>query len=294
MPERALIGSPPARPRPADVAAAAQLACVLEVSAEKPGNITPSHDFGDTTYEDMVRSAIALGPEVGRAGERGVGATVLAMVRASRAASRANTNLGIALLLAPLARAALSAAEGEGLRSRLAAVLAGLDLDDARAAYEAIRLADAGGLGERPEQDVRDEPTVGLREAMADAAPRDRVAGEYASDFAVTFETGVPALARALEDGLGPRDAVVELFLVLLGAYPDTLIARKEGDRQAAGVSARAARVLAAGGPRSEAGRRGLAELAGALRDQRNRLNPGTTADLVAATLFVALLEGRL
>ena len=87
--------------------AAAQLACVLEASAEKPGNITPSHDFGDTSYEDMLRSGIALGPELGRAGERGVGETVLAAVRASRDAAGANTNLGIALLLAPLARAAL-------------------------------------------------------------------------------------------------------------------------------------------------------------------------------------------
>ena len=53
---------------PESVAGAAQLACVLEVSAEKPGNITPSHDFHDMSYEDMLRSAIAIGPELGRAG----------------------------------------------------------------------------------------------------------------------------------------------------------------------------------------------------------------------------------
>ena len=50
---------------PDSVAGAAQLACVLEVSAEKPGNVTPSHDFDDTSYEDMLRSAIAVGPELG-------------------------------------------------------------------------------------------------------------------------------------------------------------------------------------------------------------------------------------
>src|SRR3954463_5502253 len=72
---------------PDAVAGAAQLACVLEVSAEKPGNITPSHDFHDTTYEDMVRSAIAVGPELARAGERGVGDTVLGVVQASRLAA---------------------------------------------------------------------------------------------------------------------------------------------------------------------------------------------------------------
>src|SRR5215208_70011 len=97
-----------ARRSPEAVAGAAQLACVLEASAEKPGNITPSHDFEDTTFEDMLCSGIALGRELGRAGERGVGETVLAAVRASRAVAGANTNLGIALLLGPLARAALS------------------------------------------------------------------------------------------------------------------------------------------------------------------------------------------
>jgi triphosphoribosyl-dephospho-CoA synthase len=273
------------------VAGAAQLACVLEVSAEKPGNITPRHDFQDTTYEDMVRSAIAVGPELARAGERGVGDTILAVVQASRRAAQANTNLGIALLLAPLAKAALS---GDPLRERLAATLGALDVADARAAYEAIRLAGAGGLRERVEHDVRSEPTVSLREAMASAAARDAIAGEYVSDFAMTFETGVPALVAALGDGLGEREAIVELHLRLLGAAPDTLIARKRGAEAAAEVSAGARDVLSAGGVRTAAGRRALRSFDAALREPGNALNPGTTADLVTATLFVALLEGML
>src|SRR5512144_1960756 len=156
---------------PETVAGAAQLACVLEASAEKPGNVTPRHDFDDTSFEDMLRSAIALGPELGRAGERGVGETVLAAVQATRAVAGANTNLGITLLLAPLARAALAREDrrlgeaaavlpdggalrgraaalpdGGALRLRSAAVLGALTRDDARAAYAAIRLAGAGGL----------------------------------------------------------------------------------------------------------------------------------------------------
>ena len=209
------------------VAGAAQLAGVLEVSAEKPGNITPSHDFADTSYEDMLRSAIALGPEIGRAGERGVGATVLAAVEATRRVAGSNTNLGIALLLAPLARAALV---GEGpLRARTEAVLAALTLADARDAYAAIRAAGAGGLDEPVEHDVRDAPTVTLRAAMAAAAGRDALAAEYAEGFPVTFDVGLPAIRRALEDGLAPRAAIVETYLKLLAAVPDTLIARKRG-----------------------------------------------------------------
>jgi len=264
---------------------------VLEASAEKPGNITPSHDFDDTSYEDMLRSAIAVGPEVARAGDRGVGETILAVVQASRRVAPANTNLGIALLLAPLAKAAL---DGEPLRARLGATLRALDLADARAAYVAIRLAGAGGLGERVEHDVRSEPAIGLREAMASASGRDSIASEYVTDYALTFETGIPALVAALGDGLAVREAIVELALRLLDAAPDTLIARKRGAEAAARVSAGARDVLAAGGVRTAAGRRALRRFDASLREPANALNPGTTADLVTATVFIALLEGKL
>ena len=274
------------------VAGAAQLACVLEASAEKPGNITPRHDFADTTYEDMLRSAIALGPELGRAAERGVGDTVLAAVRATGRVAGANTNLGIALLLAPLARAALL--EGGTLRERTEEVLGALTLDDARAAYAAIRMAGAGGLDEPVEHDVRAAPTLSLRDAMATAADRDSVAAEYATGYALTFGLGLPALAGALDAGLPPRPAIVELHLVLLATVPDTLIARKRGRRAAESVSAGAAGVLAAGGIRGEAGHAALQAFDVSLRQDGNALNPGTTADLVTAVLFVALLEGLL
>ena len=264
---------------------------MLEVGAEKPGNITPSHDFHDTSYEDMLRSAIAIGPELARVGERGVGETVLAAVEASRRVAPANTNLGIALLLAPLAKAAL---DGGPLRSRLGAVLRALDVADARAAYAAIRLAGAGGLHERVEHDVHSEPTVGLREAMASAAERDSVASEYVTDFALTFETGVPALTAALRDGLPVREAIVDVHLRLLDQASDTLIARKRGADAAARVSAGAREVLGAGGVRTDRGRRALRSFDASLRERRNALNPGTTADLVTATLFAALVERML
>ena len=66
------------------VAVSAQLACLLEVSAEKPGNVTPTHSFEDMHYEDFLRSAVAIGPVMARAGEREVGETILASVVATR------------------------------------------------------------------------------------------------------------------------------------------------------------------------------------------------------------------
>ena len=133
-----------------------------------------------------------------------------------------------------------------------------------------------------------------LREAMAAAAQRDTIASEYVTDHAVTFELGLPALADGLGDGLRARDAIVESALHLLAAVPDTLIARKRGTEAASRVAAHARRVLSAGGVRSARGRTALARFDASLRQDGNALNPGTTADLVTAVLFVALLEGVL
>jgi len=279
--------------RPEEVTAAAQLACLLEASASKPGNVTPAADFHDARYEDYVASAIAIGPAIAAAGTRPVGETIRAAVAATSRWVPSNTNLGIVLLLAPLARAALRPGGGaDPLRTRLSVVLAQTTVVDAREVYAAIRLAAPGGLGRAAAQDVAAEPTVTLRDAMALAAERDAIAREYATDFATTFEIGHPALRGALAASLSWCDATVETYLTLLAAAPDTHIERKLGAQAAADVQGRARTVLERGGVRTPAGRDAIAALDGDLRDPRNTRNPGATADLTAAVLFVALLEG--
>jgi triphosphoribosyl-dephospho-CoA synthase len=266
-----------------------QCACLLEASAPKPGNVSRSKDFDDTRFEDFLLSAAAIGPAFSRAGEADVGETVLAAVRATRRFVRVNTNLGIILLVAPLARAR---SEGSGpLREEVKSVLARLTLADARAVYEAIRLANPGGLGKAEAQDVSDEPTLSLLETMALAAGRDAIAREYVTAYDVTFGLAVPALQRARRAGFGwPVDAL-EAYLCVLAEVPDTLIARKNGLSTAQEVSDRAREVLRAGELGSPERARAAETLDSELHGAGNRQNPGTTADLVAAALFVALSE---
>jgi len=273
------------------VAAAAQLACLLEVSAPKPGNVSPFAGFRDARYEDFLASAAAIGPALTAAAERSLGATIRAAVEATARWAPSNTNLGLVLLLAPLARAALTPG-GASLRARLAATLAATTVADARDAYAAIRLAAPGGLGRAPDQDVAGTPSATLRDVMALAVERDAIAREYASDFRSTFELGAPALRAALADRLPWRDAVVETYLTLLGAAPDTHIARKLGLPAAITVQQRGRSVLDAGGVRTAAGREAIAALDGELRDEANTLNPGATADLTGAAIYLVLLEG--
>jgi len=286
-----------------EVAPAAQLACLLEASARKPGNVSPTRHFHDTRYEDFLASAAAIGAAMAGAGARPLGETIRRAVEATRRWTTSNTNLGMVLLLAPLARAALTIAPGggvrtiaEALRRRVREVIAETTVEDAAELYAAIRLARPGGLGKVDAEDVSTRPTVTLAEAMRLAAGRDGVAREYATGFAATFEVGAPALRRARggggADALPWDDAVVETYLALLAAAPDTLVARKLGAEPAAEVSRRARAVLDAGGMRSGSGRLAAADFDRELRDERNTRNPGTTADLTAAAIYVVLLDG--
>ncbi len=273
---------------PSELAACTTLACLLEASAPKPGNVAPGRPFRDMRYEDFVASAVAIGPVLAQAGQRPLGETIRDAVRATRRWTNANTNLGIILLLTPLARAAaLSGVLRDGLRT----VLRHTTVTDAAEAYVGIREARPGGLGHAAEQDLAAAPSVTLLEAMRLAAERDAIAAEYASGFRVTFEVGLPAVRAARAAGLDWEGATVETFLTLLAHQPDTLIARKLGAAAAAEVGARAAGVLAAGGLRDEAGRAALAVFDASLRDTQNSRNPGTTADLTAAALFAVLIE---
>ena len=279
----------PSAATPGEVAAAVQLACLLEAHAPKPGNVSPGRDFADVGYGDFVASAAAIGAPFSRVADVALGALLREAVEATAKWAPSNTNLGILLLLAPLAKAALGPND---LRSNLVGVLDTTTVDDAREVYAAIRLANPGGLGRAANQDVARDPTLPLREVMRLAADRDGIAREYDTTFAATFDIGVPALRQARADGLGWDDAIVETFLTLLASAPDTHIARRAGLDRATSVSRLAVTVLADGGVRSDAGRQSMARFDRSLRDERNLGNPGTTADITAAAIFVLLMEG--
>jgi len=273
------------------IALAAEIACLLEVSAPKPGNVTRFADFSDTRYIDFLASAAVIGTVLRKVARATTGSLILEVVRETARIVGRNTNLGIALLFAPIAKAALLGGR-RPLRSRLSAVLASLSPTDGQKIYEAIRLAAPGGLGEVPQLDVRTtHGRVPLLEAMRSAMERDSIASEYATDFEITFTIGAPTLEKCLRETHDPEASIVQTFLTLLSRLPDSLIARKCGSQEARRVSRQAGAILADGGAFTQTGRRKLARWDRTLRKQGNRLNPGTTADLTASTLFVVMLE---
>ena len=268
----------------------AQLACMLEATARKPGNVHRFRDFDDAHYLDFLLSASAIAGPLDRAPGRPLGSTVLDAVGATKRLVKTNTNLGMILLLAPMAAVPI----GEDLRRGLGEILEATTVDDAASVYAAIRLASPGGLGQAGEQDVADEPTITLREAMGLAAGRDLIARQYVSGFADVFDRALPSLRASIERGRPVETSIILAYLDFLALHPDTLIARKRGEATAVEASKLAARVLEIGWPDSIEGARELAAFDEWLRLDGHARNPGATADLIAAALFAGLRDGTI
>lgn len=282
-----LAGLPPSCP-PGGRGWCAAAASVLETQAAKPGNVHPGAAFPDLTHADLVAAGLAIAPVIERAGTQPLGRTVRDAVAASRALTRSNANLGIVLAIAPLAT---GAAVGSGARTiaalvaGAAAALARLAPTDAVDVWEAIQIAQPGGMGTRSRLDVAGPPPEDLLEAMRLAAPHDSIARLWVEGYQSLADGLVADLAAGLDAGLALETVIVRAFLMQLVREPDSLIARRHGRDTAEDVSRRAADAVA----RPDT----IPDFDRFLRSPR-RLNPGTTADLTAAALYMLLWTGRI
>jgi len=263
-------------------------ACLAELDAPKPGNVhrfAPGHGM---SLVDFVRSAEVSAAPIAAKGAR-VGARIRGAVQATLSAVGQNTNLGIILLCAPLAAATESA--HVALRPALAGVLDDLDRTDAKDAFAAIAAANPGGLGRAARHDVNAPATVTLREAMAEAAQRDRIARQYVTAYDDLFSLGLPALASARQRRSNPRWSTLAVYLTFLGAAPDTHILRKFDPATAESIRHEAAdwRDTLAAARDPEVMIEAILGWDTALKARG--INPGTSADLTVATLFASSLE---
>ncbi len=259
-------------------------ACRVEVLSEKPGNVSPGKSFRDADVADFLESARVSAPWLAQAGTLGVGRAIYEAASATRDAVGQNTNLGILLLLGPMAAVRLEVPLLAGLPN----LLQSLTVEDADWTYQAIRVAEPGGLGESDTQDVREPPTETLRECMRHAADRDLIAQQYTTEFHDILHTGLELL-RESATVVPETQRSGFVALRLMSVFGDSLVARKCGDAVSEELKHRAAAVLGMGWPHTDSGRQAWRELDGWLRSDGNRLNPGTTADMIAAIVFAAL-----
>lgn len=314
-----------------EVMVKAQLAAALEVSAyPKPGNVHRLRDRWGKRFEHFLAGSIAIGPVVresvikgfkawlkGDLSLIGIGRLIEKAVRMQlQAHSAGNTHLGVIMLFIPIAASIpIWHAESEeiwGLRNALLRVLKATTIDDANALMRSIRLAKPSGMGRPPKglPDVlkRQKVDVNMYQLLEASSKWDGVAMELTSGLEMSLNVGLPTLIEVYEKFKDVNMAIVHCFLKLLSEKPDTLIARsvglsisphapidkavRLGMREALRVSERAREALRMGGLATSIGRRLIEDLDRELEYKGPSYNPGTTADITAASIFLALLSG--
>ena len=286
-----------------EIAKIAQIASALEVSGyPKPGNVHRTRDYSDMVFEDFIISGIVIGDTIREActdvdvENPKLGKYILQAVAETDKWIKNNTNLGIVMMITPIAVAAAISDSFDDIRENVKVVMGNTSVDDACDLYDAINIADAGGMGDQDEYDVAsDNAKNELREnsqTMYDvlkiSAPWDMLAREMTSDMPAVFEIGYPTYHELTQEK-SKNEACVLTFLTILSQVPDTLISRKYGSDEALKVSMMVRDLL---------NLRDEPDFAEKLKEFddflfKNKLNPGTTADLTAASIFVSYLKSN-
>ena len=263
--------------------------CHLDMQALKPGNVGLHANSDELKVEDFLLSAKVSAKPLMRS-DISLGQRIYGAVKATREAVSTNTNLGIILLIAPLVQAYMSASKPtQPMQNSVSDILQHSSVQDAKHVYQAIRLAEPGGMGQKEDQDLSEEPDVSLLNTMKIAQSWDRIAAQYANNYVDIFEFGVPRY-KALIQRWEERWAVTGVFLGYLSQYPDSLIERKFGVLKAKEISDMI-RPLERELCRSDTPgwyEAQLMQIDNHLK--RNRINPGTSADLTIASIFAAAL----
>ncbi|QEG23496.1 triphosphoribosyl-dephospho-CoA synthase [Mariniblastus fucicola] len=267
-----------------------ELACLLEVTASKPGNVHRGADFEDVSFIDFATSAVAMGQAIDESAGKGYGQTVLAVANRTLAVAGSNTNLGINLLLSLLVQASRQAETLDVDAAK--SVLNQLDGSDAADVYAAIRKMSPGGIGQTEVHDVNDSAPASLIDAMDAAKDRDVIAAQFTNGFADVFRKILPWILDGRDQFNDLVHGIVWAHVRLMATHPDSLIARKCGSAVAEQSQAMASTAIEslANGPESFFA--AVANLDFWLRADGHRRNPGTTADMIAAGLFVGLYNG--
>lgn len=293
---------------PEFVAKTAQIASVLEVSGyPKPGNVHRTHDFEDMVFEDFLISGVVIGDTMKEAAKRGLkyqesvhkielGKLIKTAVCQTNRWIANNTNLGIVMLLTPIAAAAGMSSDLIQLKINISRIMDGTTPQDAANLYDAINIAEAGGMGERDDLDVGSdsakdeliEKGINMFQVLDISAGWDMLSYELTNGMPISFKTGFPVF-RDVKPVHGTNRATVQTFLAILSKYPDTLISRKYGKKKAEDVSRYAKAVLDEGGILGDDGFARVTSFDEKLVE--NKLNPGTTADLTASSIMLALLD---
>ncbi|MDV0445507.1 2-(5''-triphosphoribosyl)-3'-dephosphocoenzyme-A synthase [Methanimicrococcus sp. At1] len=314
------------------IAANASLAMVLEAASyPKPGNVHRLRDFKDTSLEHFLASAVSTQSVFEKSAFRYPGEETPAfgplfyeaVIRSGSNRNGGNTHFGTFTLLLPLTAAAgfvlkeigtdeNEAKIGKRIVQKASEICRSTTPDDAVCFYKAFETLSIPV--QKPEKGRKDydldltNPAaiekirleeIPLFDIMAMGAARDMVAAEWVNGFEKSllfaeklrknkdrFEAHPEKCFKSVINS-----AVVYTFLEFLARYPDTFIVTKYDEKKARKVQKEAAEILKKS---KKSDLKKIIPDIQKLDDKlwKNKINPGSLADIAAAGIFIALSEG--
>ncbi len=291
-----------------ELVSAAIIASLLEVSATpKPGNVHRLRDFENTKYEHFLcANTVIAKPLKQIALGKPIGENLLEAVKITNKWQKGgNINFGILLLFAPIIAAAgemlmndQDVSKIDELMKNIRHKIENSTPEDSINLYEAIEIVQPGGLGTVSKLDVNNKESINkikqenlnLKAIFHTCASWDNIASEWITNYKISREIGLSYYVKLVQASQDLNYSIILTFLRILSEYPDTLIIRKTNLKTAKMISERARIILSIKDKMNQINE--IKKFDDYLYEYKGKYNPGTTADLVATTLFLAMLKG--
>jgi|TARA_X000001036_G_scaffold22353_1_gene18737 triphosphoribosyl-dephospho-CoA synthase len=274
-----------------DLKSAYLFSCKKDIELIKPGNVNLLSSHKDTKAQDYLDSAILSSKELFNQ-NYSLGKRILESVNVTRSQVNVNTNLGIILLCAPVIQSYIDF-NNLDLREGIKKTLSTTSIKDTHDLCAAINISSPGGLGDSDMYDTASYPNASIKQIMDYSQEYDRISYQYSHNFSDIFDFIIPKLEFLNQRYESLDISLSLLFIEILAKIPDSHISRKFGDKIAKKTSNNAHDLLKILDREHDPD-----YLAKALNNldyeyKKKGINPGTTADLLVASLMIYKISGN-
>ena len=274
-----------------DLKSAYLFSCKKDIELIKPGNVNLLSSHKDTKAQDYLDSAILSSKELFNQ-NYSLGKRILESVNVTRSQVNVNTNLGIILLCAPVIQSYIDF-NNLDLREGIKNTLSTTSIKDTHDLCAAINISSPGGLGDSDMYDTASYPNASIKQIMDYSQEYDRISYQYSHNFSDIFDFIIPKLEFLNQRYESLDISLSLLFIEILAKIPDSHISRKFGDKIAKKTSNNAYDLLKILDREYDPD-----YLAKALNNldyeyKKKGINPGTTADLLVASLMIYKISGN-
>ena len=268
--------------------------CDTEIKSLKPGNVHKYSEGHGMNLKDFLKSSLIISKCLTK-NNLDLGKKILISVNEIQNKIKKNTNLGIILMLSPIAT--IVQEEGviskEELLKKIKSLIKKQNIKNSIPIFKAISLTSPGGLGFSKKYDVNEPPNTNLYKAMEFAKKKDLIARQYCNGFEDIYKIGIPAYKKFYNKWGKVNWALTGVYLTFLKKFNDSHIVRNKGNKIATSIKKEAKKYYFFLKRNKNLTKIKKKLLIFDKKLKSKKINPGTTADLTVATLLLEIVTKK-